>query len=203
MSDIFDKLIGDKEKHSFKNTGDVEDIENVDDFVAEIQKSENAEISDNNDLHQEIDIDMDDEEEERQNISEAKAWANLSGILRQKRNQKAICAVAGCPNPSGIAYHVFPRDQHYRKIWLQKIGKPPHDPNSKTIKICATHFTKEDYYTNFTRTRTSLKKNAVPSVYVHSDFLDYQSELKFRKNLHFHRTKTHFLTFSKVLKHIF
>ena len=39
MSDIFDKLIEVKEKHSVKNTSAVEDIGNVENFVDEIQKT--------------------------------------------------------------------------------------------------------------------------------------------------------------------
>ena len=103
-----------------------------------------------------------------QNISEA--LASLPPFKPQIRNKKAICAVADCPNPSGIAYHLFPRDPKYRKVWIQrckrddKVGKPL-DPNNANIRICATHFTKDDYFTNVSGTRTSLKQNVVPSVF--------------------------------------
>ena len=193
MSDIFDKLIEVKEKHSVKSTSAVEDIGNVENFVDEIQRTETDEMTDgtNDDLHHETDIDMmddeEEEEEEHQNISE-----NLVSHLpriKQERNKKAICAVAGCPNPSGIAYHVFPADQTLRKIWFRKIGRPldkfPAEVRelgltTKTKKICANHFTKEDYFTNYAKTRTSLKKNAIPSLQLpeEMEFVDEVNDVK-------------------------
>ena len=77
-------------------------------------------------------------------------------------NRTHSCTVISCKNPNGITYHTFPRDKERAKKWLEKCGRPP-SYESYNKKICAIHFTEDDYDPELTEKRT-LKPDAVPSL---------------------------------------
>ena len=85
-------------------------------------------------------------------------------ILKTEKliNSNTSCTVISCKNPNGITYHTFPRDKEVAKKWLEKCGRPPsYDTYRK--KVCAIHFTDDDYDPESTGHRM-LKPDAVPSL---------------------------------------
>ncbi|XP_063371582.1 uncharacterized protein LOC134659808 [Cydia amplana] len=78
------------------------------------------------------------------------------------------CCVLGCRN---AGHHMFPRDQHLRKLW-EAVIPTRHNvfAAKKTTKICAAHFKSEDFiqvgrFSGLVNTRRILKKGIVPSVF--------------------------------------
>ena len=96
-----------------------------------------------------------------QNIPASLPQEALSDSGR-KKNNKTSCAVVSCKNPTGITYHLFPKDDDLSKVWLSKCGRQDSF-KTKGKKVCSNHFTADDYdYNGFSG--KSLKKGAIPSL---------------------------------------
>ncbi len=85
----------------------------------------------------------------------------------KKKRIKRVCAVAVCPNPQDSVYHCFPKDNEMQKKWAT-LTRRADKVNVKTARICATHFTRDDYVQDvvshlYPDVRRRLKPDAVPS----------------------------------------
>lgn len=78
------------------------------------------------------------------------------------------CAVAICPSPQDVSYHRFPKDPELLKVWVIRCRRKD-EINVKNAKVCALHFTEEDFQRDLKsellgcKPRPSLKPNSVPS----------------------------------------
>jgi hypothetical protein len=78
------------------------------------------------------------------------------------------CAVAICPSAPEATYHVFPKDEHLQKLWVD-LCKRKETINVKTARVCSFHFKEEDYERDLKNEvlglpiRKRLKPNSVPS----------------------------------------
>ncbi|XP_063814296.1 oocyte zinc finger protein XlCOF7.1-like [Pseudophryne corroboree] len=97
------------------------------------------------------------------------------------------CIIRSCPYRTGIKtlhpdiiLHVFPKDKHRIKIWLERTGHVFKDidafaervfetKKNDNYRLCSAHFT-EDCYVHAGRTKV-LKANAVPSIFPPGDKL--------------------------------
>ena len=77
---------------------------------------------------------------------------------------------------SGVRYFGFPKDTHYRDLWVNMCRRP-NDVNVKNAVVCSAHFTKNDYIDDMKsrllgiespRSKRILKEEAVPSLFLHS-----------------------------------
>ena len=68
------------------------------------------------------------------------------------------CSVPFCQTRGYTGFSRVPSDPHLRAEWLRVLGLPQDD--SKQLRICANHFSKEDYDCDSAKLR--LKKYAVP-----------------------------------------
>ena len=93
----------------------------------------------------------------------------------------SVCAVFGCSNAkektkgSEIRYFRFPKEEHYRKIWLN-LCRRADAVNPHYAIICSIHFIQDDFIDDMQsrllgiespRNKRLLKKEAVPSLHLH------------------------------------
>ena len=89
---------------------------------------------------------------------------------KQPLNKHATCAMPLCPNPNGIKYYKFPKDEKYKKLWVIACKRGDKGFNPNTARICENHFVKEDFVRDLksemlgTPAKKNLRKDAVPSV---------------------------------------
>ena len=62
----------------------------------------------------------------------------------EKKKSNNVCAVATCPNPKGLTYHRFPKDENLSKLW-KNLCKRRDQINVKNARICELHFEEKDY----------------------------------------------------------
>ena len=62
----------------------------------------------------------------------------------EKKKSNNVCGVATCPNPKGLTYHRFPKEEKSSKIW-KSLCKRRDEFNVKNARICQLHFRDEDY----------------------------------------------------------
>ena len=63
---------------------------------------------------------------------------------KTSKNSTKVCAVASCPNPNGISYHIFPKWKDLQRLWLRACRRKDF-VNLKTAAICSRHFKPEDF----------------------------------------------------------
>ena len=69
-------------------------------------------------------------------------------MIKKEINSTKSCAVASCPSPSGVSYHMFPKDQKLQKLWVDACKRNDF-VNVRTASICRNHFIDEDFDRDF------------------------------------------------------
>ncbi|XP_075557876.1 peroxynitrite isomerase THAP4-like [Dermacentor variabilis] len=84
------------------------------------------------------------------------------------------CVAVGCSNTYstlGTSFHMFPRDQQVRKLWVLAVRRENWQPTRSSM-LCSAHFKKDDFVYNPSLTvempykmKRVLKPGSVPSAF--------------------------------------
>ncbi|XP_041983745.1 zinc finger protein 23-like [Aricia agestis] len=84
-----------------------------------------------------------------------------------KAGVKMRCCVENCTNDSnkinkfnGITFHMFPKDEKLRNVWIQALGIHDWEPKERSA-ICSEHFKQDAFYETKSGSR-KLRNGAVP-----------------------------------------
>ena len=93
---------------------------------------------------------------------------------KETKNQEIMgrngstCAVAVCPSPKGVSYHIFPKEKTLRKAWVDACKRKDQIP-VETGRVCSNHFKEEDFFRDLKHEllnlplRKLLKKDTIPT----------------------------------------
>ena len=91
----------------------------------------------------------------------------------KEKNNKRGCAMFGCLPAPGVSFHMFPKDESMRQLWLQLCRRG--DTVAKTARVCARHFDEGSYHKNLKAEllgrpyKRMLRSEAVPSLHLPSE----------------------------------